>query len=108
MRVVLEAVAGRLVRGCRQVGWLQVGCVSHKGVVSFGKEDSGRNLPHGLYVDNIGLNGLLLLADQSERAFFITAAPWVPPSTSTFYLRASVDGITSFPVTIRVLPRESD
>lgn len=82
--------------------------LGHKGVVSFGKEDSGRNLPHGLYVDNIGLNGLLLLADQSERAFFITAAPWVPPSTSTFYLRASVDGITSFPVTIRVLPRESD
>lgn len=75
---------------------------SHKGVVSFGKEDSGRNLPHGLYVDNIGLNGLLLLADQSEREFFITAAKWAPPSTSTFYLKANIDGITSFPMTIEV------
>ena len=71
-------------------------------MVSFGKEDSGRNLPHGLYVDNIGLNGLLLLAGQSEREFFITAAPWVPPSTSTFYLKANVDGVTAFPVTIEV------
>lgn len=79
--------------------------LSHKGVVSFGKEDSGRNLPHGLFVDNIGLNGLLLLAGQSEREFFITAAPWVPPSTSTFYLRANIDGVTSFPVTIDVVSR---
>ncbi|MCR9201462.1 MAG: hypothetical protein NXI04_22690 [Planctomycetaceae bacterium] len=79
--------------------------ISHKGVVSFGKEDSGRNLPHGLYVDNIGLNGLLLLAGQSEREFFITAAPWVPPSTSTFYLKSSVDGVTSFPVSIEVLEK---
>lgn len=79
----------------------------HKGVVSFGKEDSGRNLPHGLYVDNIGLNGLLLLADQSEREFFITAAKWVPPSTSTFHLKSNVDGITSFPMTIQVLAEQA-
>lgn len=79
--------------------------ISHKGVVSFGKEDSGRNLPHGLFVDNIGLNGLLLLAGQSEREFFITAAPWVPPSTSTFYLKSNVDGVTSFPVTIEVVEK---
>lgn len=80
--------------------------LKHDGVVSFGKEDSGRNLPHGLYVDNIGLNGLLLLAGQSEREFFVTAAKWVPPSTSTFYLKSNVDGITSFPVTIQVLPTD--
>ncbi len=27
-----------------------------EGGVAFGKEDSGRNLPHGAFVDNIGLN----------------------------------------------------
>ncbi|MEQ9409601.1 MAG: c-type cytochrome domain-containing protein [Fuerstiella sp.] len=80
----------------------------HKGIVSFGKEDSGRNLPHGVFVDNIGLNGLLLLSDQSEREFFITAAKWVSPSTSTFFLKSNVNGITSLPVTLRILPESED
>jgi len=75
----------------------------HDGIVSFGKEDSGRNLPHGVFVDNIGLNGLLLLSDQSEREFFITAAKVIQESTSTFYLKSNVDGITSLPVTLKVV-----
>ena len=29
--------------------------------VSFGSHDSGRNLPYGAYVDNIGLNGILIV-----------------------------------------------
>lgn len=75
----------------------------HNGVVSFGKEDAGRNLPHGVFVDNIGLNGLLLLQGQNQREFFITAAPWVPESTRQFHLKANVaGGITSLPVTLKV------
>ena len=58
------------------------------GEVSFGKEDAGRNLPHGLFVDNIGLNGLLLLSGQTERDFFVTAAPWVPEQSRLFHLRS--------------------
>ena len=49
--------------------------VISEGPVSFGKEDAGRNLPHGVFVDNIGLNGLMLLEGQNEREFFITASP---------------------------------
>ena len=41
--------------------------------VSFGSHDSGRNLPYGAYVDNIGLNGLLIVEEASEREFYITA-----------------------------------
>ena len=82
--------------------------VTHKGVVSFGKEDAGRNLPHGVYVDNIGLNGLLLLAEQTKREFFITASKVATPSTSTFFLKSNVDGVTSQPVTIRVLNQDGD
>ena len=48
--------------------WLRVERIAHDGIVEFGKEDSGRNLPHGVFVDNIGLNGLMLLAGQTERA----------------------------------------
>jgi hypothetical protein len=79
---------------------VQVQRPSAKGEVSFGKEDSGRNLPHGIYVDNIGLNGLLLLEGQSEREFFITAAKWVPEQSRLFHLQAP--GFATPPVLLHV------
>lgn len=66
--------------------------INHKGEIPFGKEDAGRNLPHGLFVDNIGLNGLLLLNDQSQREFYITAAKWVPEQSRLFHLRTTTAG----------------
>ncbi|WP_278470117.1 c-type cytochrome domain-containing protein [Gimesia maris] len=75
----------------------------HQGVVGFGREYAGRNLPHGVYVDNIGLNGLLLLDNQNERTFYLTAAKWVPETTRLFHLRADQDGNqTSIPVLLHV------
>jgi len=83
--------------------WLKVERVDHKGLVEFGKEDSGRNLPHGVFVDNIGLNGLMLLDGQTEREVFITTAPWVPEQSRPFYLKSSVGGgITTLPVMLHV------
>ena len=74
-----------------------------KGRISFGNEDSGRNLPHGIFVDNIGLNGLLIVEGKSEREFFITAAKWVPKMTRVFHVRATAEGgQTSQPVVLRV------
>ena len=73
--------------------------------VSFGKEDSGRNAPHGVYVDNIGLSGLLVRQNESVREFFITADPITKPGKRWFHLRAGADGgITSRPVMLEVLP----
>jgi len=63
-----------------------------EGRVEFGNEDAGRNLPHGLFVDNIGLNGLMIIEGQTEREFFITAAKWVPETTRLFHLRTNADG----------------
>ena len=61
------------------------------------------NLPHGVIVDNIGLNGLLIVEGQSERQFFLTAAPWVPEQTRIFHLKANEDGgQTSWPVILKV------
>ena len=81
----------------------------HQGLVSFGKEDSGRNLPHGVYVDNIGLNGLMIVEGQSERTFFLTCADWVQPQERLFYLRAEQQGgQCSLPAVIRVLPVSSE
>ncbi|RLS55397.1 MAG: hypothetical protein DWH91_09610 [Planctomycetota bacterium] len=64
----------------------------YEGNVPFGNEGSGRNLPHGLIVDNIGLNGLLILEKQAEREFFITAAKWVPDMDRLFHLQTGVEG----------------
>ena len=76
----------------------------NKGDISFGGDDSGRNLPHGCYVDNIGLSGLLIPDGQSIREFFITAAPWVATQSRLFHLRAKVDGNpTTLPIQIRVV-----
>lgn len=77
-----------------------------KGRITFGKEESGRNLPHGVYVDNIGLNGLMIPEGQSEREFFITAAPWVPETDRLFHLKAAVGGNpTTWPVLLKVRNR---
>lgn len=64
----------------------------YDGQVPFGNAESGRNLPHGLYVDNIGLNGLLILENMPEREFFITAAKWVPDQSRLFHLKTDVEG----------------
>lgn len=71
--------------------------------IDFGKQDSGRNLPHGVIVDNIGLNGLMIVEGQTERRFFLTAAKWMHDSERMFHLKANVDGNqTSLPVILKV------
>lgn len=75
------------------------------GRIELGGDDSGRNLPHGVFVDNIGLNGLLIVEGQTEREFFITASPVAKPGTRPFHLRATADGgQVSLPVVLHVLP----
>jgi hypothetical protein len=74
--------------------------------IPFGKEDAGRNLPFGVFVDHIGLNGLLLPEGVNERRFFITAGPdWLPETTRLFHLRAQIPGNpASQPVRLRIVP----
>ncbi|GAB5403004.1 MAG: hypothetical protein Aurels2KO_12350 [Aureliella sp.] len=79
-----------------------------KGPISFGKDDAGRNLPHGAFVDNIGLNGLLIPDGQTEREFFITAAPKLRPGSRQFHLRTEQSGkSTSWPLWLRVVQPET-
>ncbi|HWL07689.1 MAG TPA: c-type cytochrome domain-containing protein [Planctomicrobium sp.] len=76
------------------------------GVLAFGTDDAGRNLPHGVYVDNIGLNGLLMLENQSVREFYITALDFVPEQTRMFHLKLGSQGQpVSAPVILHVRPR---
>jgi hypothetical protein len=39
------------------------------------------NLPHGVIVDNIGLNGILIPENQTEREIFLRCDSWVPETT---------------------------
>lgn len=73
------------------------------GSVAIGKADAGRNMPHGVYVDNIGLNGLLIVEGQNERTFYITASKTAAETTRLFHLRADAEGNqTSWPVILHV------
>ncbi len=75
--------------------------------IELGGDDSGRNLPFGCYVDNIGLNGLLIVEGQTEREFVITASPVAKPGRRFFHLRATADGgQCSAPVLLEVVPVE--
>lgn len=77
------------------------------GVVGFGTAGAGRNLPFGVYIDNLGLNGLLLLDGQTEREFFVTASPWVEPQSRLFFINAGVEGgQTSQPVLLHIRGRD--
>lgn len=78
-----------------------------KGRITFGKEDAGRNLPFGVFVDNIGLNGLMIPEEQIEQEFFITASPVAEPMERTWHIRAAEGGgVPSNVMRIRVLPVE--
>jgi hypothetical protein len=73
------------------------------GRVSLGKEFAGRNMPHGVYVDNIGLNGLLVPKGLNAQQFFITADPVARSGRRFFHLKAEVDGgITSVPIPLEI------
>lgn len=47
------------------------------------------NLPHGVIVDNIGLNGVMIRAGESERMIFISAAGWVQPMSRPIFASAT-------------------
>ena len=77
------------------------------GRIPFGRDtDAGRNLPFGVFVDNIGLNGLLIVEGQHEREFSLTASPVARPGRRVFHLKADADGgQCSLPVVLEVLPQ---
>jgi len=78
----------------------------NNGQVPLGKEGAGRNLPFGVIVDNLGLNGLLVLENQEERVFFITADEHTPEQVRPFHLTTTAEGgQSSRPVMLRVQKR---
>ena len=50
------------------------------------------NLPHGVIVNDIGLNGVLIVEGQNERSIFLAAEDWIPEQSRLFYAQANVEG----------------
>jgi WD40 repeat protein len=61
------------------------------------------NLPHGIIVDNIGLSGVLVRANETERQIFLTSRPWVPDTDRLIHAVAQVQGNQATPaITLHV------
>src|SRR5262249_15863712 len=52
--------------------WIKVRRNGHEELITFTVE----NLPFGVIVDNIGLNGVLIPKGENERQIFLTSAKW--------------------------------
>jgi WD40 repeat protein len=67
-----------------------------------------RNLPQGVRVLNIGLNGVLITETQTERTVFVYAEPWAEPMERPFYAVAKAESAgtehSSTPITLIVKP----
>jgi len=81
--------------------WLKIRRQGHKDLVTFQVE----NLPHGVIVDNIGLNGVLIPKDQNERQIFLSCAKWVQPMDRLCYaIEQNAGKQTSRPLWLKVRP----
>jgi len=79
--------------------WLKVKRNGHDDLVTFSVE----GLPHGVIVDNIGLNGVLIPKGEDSRQIFLTAAKWVPDVDRFCFAKAAqADNQTSLPVLLHV------
>ena len=79
--------------------WLKIKRNGHEDLVTFTVD----NLPHGVIVDNIGLNGVLIPKGENEREIFLTAAKWVPETDRLCYaIENQAGNQTSRPLLLHV------
>jgi hypothetical protein len=88
-----------LVPGQSIPAWLKVKRNGHDDVITFTVE----GMPHGVIVDNIGLNGVLIPKGEDSRQIFLTTAKWVPDVDRFCFAKAAqAENQTSLPVLLRV------
>jgi hypothetical protein len=79
--------------------WLKTRRHGYEDLITFTVE----NLPHGVIVDNIGLNGILIPKGENERRIFLNAAKWVPDTDRLcFAIENQAGRQTSRPVLLHV------
>ncbi len=79
--------------------WIKIKRNGAKEAIRFDVE----NLPHGVIVDNLGLNGITLLPEQNEGEIHLKAEPWVQEMDRLVYAKTRGFGEqTSLPVLLKV------
>ena len=63
--------------------WLRIKRNGYVGPVSF----DARNFPHGVFVADIGLNGVQILKEDTETKIFLHCAPWVADMDRPVHMR---------------------
>ncbi|HYR59218.1 MAG TPA: WD40 repeat domain-containing protein, partial [Chthoniobacteraceae bacterium] len=92
--------------GGRVSAWLRVDRHGNDALLALDVED----LPHGVIVDSIGLNGVQIRAGENEREVFLSCSSWVPEQDRLCHVvngnargNESVEGVqASFPVLLKV------
>jgi WD40 repeat protein len=84
--------------------WIKVKRNGESGDLRFDVE----NLPHGVIVDNLGLNGITLLANANEGEIALKAARWVEEMDRLcFAVSRGAGAQTSLPVMLHVRKKEA-
>jgi len=76
--------------------WLAIQRAGRKGI----QKISVDNLPHGIIIDNIGLNGVEIAAESDRREIFLACARWVPETDRLIF--AANGKLASLPVLLKV------
>ena len=76
--------------------WLAIQRAGRKGI----QKISVGNLPHGIIIDNIGLNGVEIAAESDRREIFLACARWVPETDRLIF--AANGKLTSLPLLLKV------
>jgi hypothetical protein len=83
--------------------WIKIKRNGAKGDLRFDVD----NLPHGVIVDNLGLNGITLLAAQSEGEIALKAEPWVAEQDRLcFAICRDAGKQSSLPLMLKVRKRD--
>lgn len=59
-----------------------------------------KNLPFGVKVDNVGLNGVLITEGETSRRIFLHCEPWVQPGQRLVYCTARTETASSEPTEV--------
>src|SRR5574341_2140914 len=72
------------------------------------------NLPPGVRVLDVGLNGVLVNEDETTRSFVLEAKPWVKPLEQPIALAGTVETYSpirsdyaSAPILLKVVPKQA-
>jgi hypothetical protein len=69
------------------------------------------DLPFGVRPVNVGLNGIMIAENETERTFSLDSRPWVKPVTKQIYAVGIVEALVStehpsVPITLEILGNE--